>query len=126
MTDAVITQIYGAMDEKGYALRTSTAVAVKLDAAYAARRLPLFSSLLKERFPTNMPRSTLGMMFALNKTAEAMLGELEKVNAEKASRTGYAMTSAEMQTFLRALIDRDRETYLEHRALFHDSFRPAE
>jgi hypothetical protein len=126
MTDAVITQIYGAMDEKGYALRTSTAVAVKLDAAYAARHLPLFSSLLKERFPTNMPRSTLGMMFALNKTAEAMLGELEKVNAEKASRTGYAMTSAEMQTFLRALIDRDREAYLEHRALFHDSFRPAE
>jgi len=126
MTDAVITQIYWAMDEKGYALRTSTGVAVKLDIAYAGRRLPLFSSLLKERFPKNMPRSTLGMMFALDKTAETMLGELEKVNAEKASTTGYAMTSAEMQTFLRALIERDREAYLRHRALFHDSFRPAE
>jgi hypothetical protein len=34
------------------------------------------------------------------------------------------MTSAEMQTFLRALIDRDREAHLKHRALFHDSFRP--
>ena len=126
MTDAVITQIYAAMNEKGYALRTSTGVAVKLDIAYAGRRLPLFSSLLKERFPANMPRSTLGTMFALNKTAEAMLGELEKANAENASRTGYAMTSAEMQTFLRALIDRDREAYAGHRALFHDSFRPAE
>jgi hypothetical protein len=149
MTDAVITEIYAAMDEKGYALRTSTGVDVKLDLAYGGRRLPLFSALLKERFPANMPRSTLGVMFALDKTAEAMLGELEKANAEKASRTGYAMTSAEMQAFLRALIDRDREAYLKHRAwlrgtepdsrrqagtgmrpepprpLFHDSFRPA-
>src|SRR5258705_10602793 len=126
MPDAVITQIYAAMNEKGYALRTSAGVAVKLDIAYAGRRLPLFSSLLKERFPANMPRSTIGTMFALNKTAEAMLGELEKANTENASRNGYAMTSAEMQTFLRALIDRDREAYLRHRALFHDSFRPTE
>src|SRR3989442_15773190 len=59
MTDSVITQIYWAMDEKSYALRTSAGVAVKLDIAYAGRRLPLFSSLLKERFPKNMPRSTL-------------------------------------------------------------------
>ena len=124
MTDTVITQIYWAMGEKGYALRTSTGTAVKLDMAYAGRRLPLFSSLLKERFPTNMRRSMLRTMFALNKTAEAMLGELEKANAENSSRTGYAMTSAEMQTFLRALIDRDREAYLKNRALFHDSFRP--
>jgi hypothetical protein len=125
MTDAVITQIYAAMNEKGYALRNPAGTAAKRDIAYTARRLPLFSSLLKERFPANMPRSTLGTMFALNDTAEAMLGELEKENAAKVSRTGYAMTSAEMQTFLRALIDRDREAYLKHRALFHDSFRPA-
>lgn len=125
MTDAVITQIYAAMDEKGYVLRNPTGAAVKRDVAYTVRRLPLFSSLLKERFPANMPRSTLGTMFALDKTAEAMLGELEKVNAENASRTGYAMTSADMQAFLRALIDRDREAYLKRRSLFHDSFRPA-
>jgi hypothetical protein len=125
MTDAVITQIYAAMDDKGYVLRNPAGTAAKRDIAYTARRLPLFSSLLKERFPANMPRSALGTMFALDDTAEAMLGELEKANAEKASRMGYAMTSAEMQTFLRALIDRDREAYLEHRrSLFHGSFRP--
>jgi hypothetical protein len=81
-----------------------------------------------------------------------MLTQLEHANAEKASRTGFAMTNAEMQTFLLALIDRDHQTYLKHRAwrrsrgteaispsesgigirpeppraLFHDSFRPAE
>jgi hypothetical protein len=152
MTDAVITQIYGAMDEKGYALRNPTGVAVKRDIAYAVRHLPLFSSLLGERFPANMPRSTLGTMFALNKTAEVMLTQLDHANAEKVSQTGFAMTNAEMQTFLRALIDRDHQTYLKHRAwrrgrgtepispsergiemrpeppraLFHDSFRPAE
>jgi len=124
MTDAVITQIYAAMDDKGYALRNPTGAAVKRDIAYTVRRLPLFGPLLKERFPANMPRSTLGTMFALNDTAEAMLGELEKANAENVSRIGYSMTSAEMQTFLRALIDRDREAHLKHRALFHDSFRP--
>jgi len=149
MTDAVITQIYAAMDEKGYALRNPAGAALKRDIAYTARHLPLFGSLLGERFPANMPRSTLGTMFALNKTAEAMLTQLEQANAEK-SRTGFAMTGAEMQAFLRALIDRDREAYLRHRAwqrgrietigpeggigtrteppsaLFHDSFRPVE
>ena len=152
MTDAVITQIYAAMDDKGYALRNPTGAAVKRDIAYTVRRLPLFGPLLKERFPANMPRSTLGTMFALDETAEAMLTRLEQANAEKVSRSGFAMTSAEMQAFLRELIDRDREAYLEHRAwrrgrgtepispseggmgmrreppraLFHDSFRPAE
>jgi hypothetical protein len=152
MTDAVITQIYAAMDEKGYVLRNPTGVAIKRDVAYTVRHLPLFGSLLKERLPANMPRSTLGTMFALNQTAEAMLTQLEQANAEKVSQSGFAMTGAEMQAFLRALIDRDREAYLKHRAwergrgtefitpteggmgmrpeppkaLFHDSFRPAE
>jgi hypothetical protein len=142
MTDAVITQIYAAMDAKRYVLRNPVGDALKRDFAYTVRHLPLFGALLDERFPDNMPRSSLGTMIALDKTAAAMLTQLERENAAKVSRSGFAMTGAEMQAFLRALIDRDRQAYLEHRAwqrgradlsagkpptaLFHDSFRPVD
>jgi hypothetical protein len=113
MTDAVITQIYAAMDEKGYLLRNTAGDAIKRDLVYTARRLPLFSALLEERLPRNMPRATLGMMLALDRTAEAMLAELEKANAGKVARSGMAMTGAEMRAFLRAL----------PAGLVHDTFR---
>lgn len=103
MTDAVITHIYAMMDEQGYALRNPPGTAIKRDLVYAARRLPLFSALLEERFPRNMPRSTLGMMLALDRTAETLLERLEAANAAQAARTGLAMTGAEMHAFLRDL-----------------------
>ncbi|MDH4095264.1 MAG: YiiX/YebB-like N1pC/P60 family cysteine hydrolase [Betaproteobacteria bacterium] len=115
MTDAVITHLYWAMDERGYRLRNTTGDALKRDFAYTTRQLPLFGALLEERFPRNMPRRTLGMMLALDRTAEAMLARLEQANAEQVRRTGIAMTGAQMQAFLRALPD----------AVFRDSFRPA-
>jgi hypothetical protein len=62
-----------------------------------------------------MPRETLGMMLALDRTAEAMLERLEQANAERMRRTGMAMTGAQMQAFLRALPPE----------LYRDSFRPA-
>ena len=114
MTDAVITHIYWAMEEKGYVLRNPFGDAVKRDLVYTARQLPLFSALLEDRFPANMPRRTLGMMLALDKTAEAMLVQLERANASRVSRTGMAMTGAEMRAFLQSMP-------LE---VFHDSFRP--
>lgn len=103
MTDAVITHIYAMMDDKGYRLRNTTGDAIKRDLAYTARRLPLFSALLGERFPRNMPRSTLGMMLALDRTAEALLERLEAANEAQVARTGLAMTGAEMHAFLREL-----------------------
>lgn len=103
MTDAVITYIYAAMDEKGYRLENTAGDAIKRDLAYTARRLPLFSALLAERLPRNMPRGTLGAMLALDRTAEAMLTRLEAANAAQAARTGLAMTGAQMQAFLREL-----------------------
>lgn len=115
MTDAVITQIYWAMDERGYTLRNPTGDALKRDLAYTARQLPLFGALLEGRFPRNMPRQTLGMMLALDRTAEVMLARLEQANLEQVQRTGMAMTGAQMQAFLRALPDE----------VFRDSFRPA-
>jgi hypothetical protein len=87
---------------------------LKRDLAYTVRRLPLFSALLDERFPLNMPRETLGTMFALDRTAEAMLAELERANAAQVSRTGVALGAAEMRAVLDGLPP----------ALFQDSFRP--
>lgn len=115
MTDAVITQIYWAMDERGYALRNPTGDALKRDLVYTARQLPLFGALLEERLPRNMPRRTLGLMLALDRTAEAMLARLEQANAAQVQRSGMAMTGAQLQAFLRALPDE----------AVRDSFRPA-
>jgi len=115
MTDAIITQIYAAMDDKGYQLRNTTGDALKRDLAYTARHLPLFGALLAERFPRNMPVSTLGMMLALDRTAEAMLLPLEAANADQVARTGFAMTGAEMRAYLRALPP----------GLYRSTFRPA-
>jgi hypothetical protein len=114
MTDAILTHLYWAMDERGYRLRNTAGDALKRDLAYTTRQMPLVGALLEERFPRNMPRQTLGMMLALDKTAEAMLARLEPANAEQARRTGLAMTGAQMQAFLRALPD----------VAFRDSFRP--
>ena len=114
MTDAVITQIYATMDEMGYELRNPAGDAIKRDLAYTARRLPLFSALLAARFPRNMPRRTLGMMLALDRTAEAMLDALERENAARVARTGMAMAGAEMRAFLAALPP----------GQFADTFRP--
>lgn len=113
-TDAVITHIYEQMDEQGFVLRNPAGDAVKRDFAYTVRHLPLFGALLQERFPRNMPRATLGAMLALNRTAEVMLGRLEQANTAQLERTGYAMTSAQMHAFLRALPP----------GLYHDTFRP--
>ncbi|HEX5093378.1 MAG TPA: hypothetical protein VFV84_11900, partial [Burkholderiales bacterium] len=101
-------------DEKGYALRNTAGDALKRDAVYGARHLPLFGNLLDGRLPANMPRSTLGVMLALDRTAEAMLRPLEAANAGQAARTGYPMTGAEMRDFLRALPP----------AVYRDTFRP--
>jgi len=116
MTDAVITFIYAAMDEKGYRLGNTAGDAIKRDLVYTARRLPLFSALLEDRLPRNMPRSTLGTMLALDRTAEAMLTPLEAANAEQVARTGLAMTGAKMQAFLRALPP----------GVYGSTFRPAD
>jgi hypothetical protein len=89
---------------------------LKRDLAYTVRRLPLFSALLDERFPLNMPRETLGMMFALDRTAEVMLERLERENAARVARTGLALTGLEMRAFLDSLPP----------GLFADSFRPGE
>jgi hypothetical protein len=110
----VITYIYAVMDEQGHELRNPVGSALKRDLAYTARRLPLFSALLAERFPRNMPRRTLGMMLALDRTAEAMLDALERENAARVARTGVAMAGAEMRALLESLP-------LES---FHDTFRP--
>ncbi|HEY4637507.1 MAG TPA: hypothetical protein VIH23_04520, partial [Burkholderiales bacterium] len=77
----------------------------------------------------------------LDRTAEAMLAQLEQANVAQVARTGMAMTGAEMQAFLRELIERDRLAWLKRRAwqrghggptgaeppavLFHDTFRAA-
>jgi hypothetical protein len=114
MTDAVITHIYAMMDEQAYELRNPVGDRIKRDLAYTARRLPLFSALLAERFPRNMPRRTLGMMLALDRTAEAMLDALERENAARVARTGMAMAGAEMRAFLAALPP----------GQFADTFRP--
>jgi hypothetical protein len=114
MTDAVITHIYALMDEQGYRLRSRMRDAMKRDLVYTARRLPLFSALLEERLPRHMPRQTLGLMLALDHTAEAMLGRLELANAALVARTGMAMTGAQMRAALREIPP----------ALFHDTFRP--
>lgn len=116
MTDAVITHIYALMDEQGYVLRNPVGTALKRDLVYTARRLPLFSALLAGRFPRNMPRQTLGMMLALDQTAEAMLEALERENVARVARTGMAMTGAAMRAFLERL----------RPALFAGSFRPRE
>jgi len=116
MTDAIITHIYALMDDRGYRLRVPAGDAMKRDLAYTVRRLPLFSALLDERFPLNMPRETLGMMFALDRTAEAMLAELERANAAHVSRTGVALGAAEMRAVLDGLPP----------GLFAESFGPGE
>ncbi|MGH8688234.1 MAG: YiiX/YebB-like N1pC/P60 family cysteine hydrolase [Burkholderiales bacterium] len=114
MTDAIITRIYEAMDEQGYELVNTTGDAMKRDLAYTARHLPLFGGLLKERFPRNMPVATLGLMLALDRTAQAMLAALEAENAAQVRRTGLAMTGAQMRAALRALPP----------GLTRDTFRP--
>jgi hypothetical protein len=116
MTDAIITKMYDYMEKDRYVLKNTTADAIKRDLVYVGRHLPLFSSLLKDKLPTNMTRSTLGTMIAMDKTAEPILEKLTTANNEQKSKTGYAFTAKEMAAYIDQLTEDDKKTYKTYEA----------
>ena len=112
MIDSVLTKTYEFMNEKNYALKNTPEDMLKRDMAYAMRHLPLFSNLVKDKFPQNMTRRALGTMLALDKVAAPMLERLKQASDEQKIKTGYPFTAAQMGTYLDQLREKDYQTYL--------------
>lgn len=100
--DAVLTAMYDWMERENYVLVDSTLTTIKKNAVYNLRRWPLFSSILKDKLPTNMPKSTIGAVMTLDSVGELLFNHLAKKNAEQARRTGHWLTPKQMYAVLEA------------------------
>ena len=121
MTDAVLTRVYDMMEKRGYLLEGTNATAMLSGVAYVVRHTPLLKRTLEEKFPENMPRSTINAMMALDATAKPMLNALTQANEERKRATGFAMTANEMAGFLDQFAGKDYQAYLARQKYEQDA-----
>ncbi len=98
--DAIMTSVLSWMDDHGYVLHDSHRTKLTAKALHKVRPWPVFSSVLKNKFPTNMPRPTLAMVMTLDDIGERLLARLSQANAENREKTGFWLTPGQMQEFL--------------------------
>lgn len=113
--DAVLLKIYDWMERHDYTMRTDLFTFLKKHIFWNLRRWPLFSSLLKDKFPKNMSSSAIGTVFNLNSIAETLFEEIERADAEYAKKTGIPMAQKNMEEHLDKFREADLKIYREYR-----------
>jgi hypothetical protein len=112
--DAILTSMYDWMERYDYKLKTDLDVFLKKNALWTLRRWPLFSSLLKDKFPTNMSRETLGAVFNLNEVAEKLMEFLQKEDAAYRQQNGLPMSFYTLLQKLEDFRKQDLREYQQH------------
>ncbi|MCO5143103.1 MAG: hypothetical protein M9962_08445 [Oligoflexia bacterium] len=113
--DAVLVKIYDWMERYDYTIHGDILTFFKKNLAWSLRRWPIFSSLLKDKFPKNMSKDTLGTVFKLNSIAENMFEALAKADEKQKLKTGLPMTPKNMDQFLEAFRKADLKAYREQK-----------
>ncbi len=109
--DAVLTAMFAWMEDYNYVLKTDPITFVAKNVLWQARRWPLFSELLKERFPENMSKDALGTMMLLDDVAGELYSVVEEADKDYRERTGLAMTAKQLRDALDDFRKRDFEVY---------------
>jgi hypothetical protein len=98
--DAVLDRFYAWGDEQGYKLHGNLESCFKKNVVYGLRRMPLFSRLLKGKFPLNMSRSVLEVISLLDDLGVVLDEEVEKADAKVLKARGLRLTLSEMEQVL--------------------------
>ncbi len=133
--DAVLTSMFLWMERDDYTMHGDPITWIKSTVLWNLRRWPVFEGLLKEKFPRNMMRKTIGTMFLLDSVGESLLTELEKRENEQIQKTGLGMTMKEMLDTLEKFRESELTDYKRPRTQsgettepqhlgFHNHFRP--
>jgi hypothetical protein len=113
--DAALVKVFDWMERHDYVLVGDLFTWIKKKVIWSMRRWPLFSNLLKEKFPKNMSSDTLGMMFKLNTISTELFEALEKADNENIKKGGLPMTPKNMEALLDKFREKDLETYRFYR-----------
>lgn len=123
--DAILTTMYGWMDQHSYQLYDSGWTTIKKHVVWNLRRWPLFSSLLKEKLPKNMSKSVIGTVTTLNRVSKVLHKRLVEANDERMRTTGLPLTPKEMGDELEELRVKDLEAWKtkKSKAVLHHVLR---
>ena len=113
--DAVLDRFYAWSNEHGYRLGSNLGAWFKKTVIWQLRRWPVFSKLLKDRFPLNMSRSVLQTVSVLTDFGEKLLDEAEALDARAAHERGYALSFKEMSEALDRVREQDLVRYQKYR-----------
>ncbi len=138
--DSVLTAMYDWMRRLDYRLQTTLGSDFAVGVLHPLRRWPLFSRALRNRFPENMPRETLGTIVVLDQVALVLYEEVERLERLKMRESGgVGLSPKEMLEGLDRFRVGDAQRYRFHKAWlrarmgvapersrFHAEFRPEE
>lgn len=113
--DATLVKLFDWMERLDYTMKGDPLTFLKKHIVWSMRRWPLFSELLKEKFPKNMSSDTIGLMFKLNSVSEVMFEAVEKADAEQVKKGKLPMTPKNMDAYLDAYREWDLQTYRYYR-----------
>jgi hypothetical protein len=113
--DAVLDRFYAWSNEYGYRLGSDLSAWFKKTVIWQLRRWPVFSRLLKDRFPLNMSRSVLQTVSVLTTFGENLLDEAEALDAKAVRARGYPLSFREMSEALDQARVEDLARYQKYR-----------
>lgn len=112
---AVLLKVYEWMERHDYTMRTDLFTYLKKHIFWSMRRWPLFSELLKDKFPKNMSSNALGTVFNLNSIAGTLFEEIERADAEYTKMNGLPMAQKNLEEHLEMFRETDLKVYREYR-----------
>lgn len=120
--DAILTSMFMWMEREDYVLHDALKTKALSRVMHGARRWPVFGSLLKKKFPKNMPRTALATIVTLNDIGETLMARLSRENTHARQTTGFWLTPRQMLDVLERYRQEDlrkleagRKTDFHHR-----------
>lgn len=123
--DAVLTAMFDWMGNHDYKIHEPKKDTLISSLVWTGRRFPLFSGLLKEKFPKNMKRKTLATVMVLDKLGAYMIEKLKAANEEYFKQKGHKMPPRLLHEELEKLRLADLEIYkAKGKSPIHTLLRP--
>jgi hypothetical protein len=101
--DIILDRFYAWSDDHGYRLSSNLDSWFKKNVIWTLRRWPLFSRLLRDRFPLNMSQSVIEAITVLTAVGDALLKEAEALDQKAMRDRTLALSFAELSDALDAL-----------------------
>lgn len=125
--DEVLTAMFTWMQDYHYVLLNAEWNEVVSSLMWQVRRWPVFGSLLKEKFPTNMSKNALEATVTISLVAEKLFNDLSKKDQEAKKQTGLWLTPYQLYQALEEMRVKDLDHWQRtKKSRFHKRFHPVE